>query len=101
MKLLISFLFISLFSFSQTEDIIEFADVDAKFPGGAAALKKFVLENLEFPSACAEMGAQGRVFVKFCARVSRNRVLLLLTSRATFAAESAPTGACSCSASAA
>ena len=33
--------------------------------------------------------------------VHRNRVHLLLFSRATFAAESAPTGACSCSASAA
>ena len=66
MKILMSFLFLSFFAFGQTERIIEFADVDAEFPGGAAALKKFVLENLEFPSACSEMGAQGRVFVKFC-----------------------------------
>ena len=66
MKLLMSFLFLSFFAFSQTERIIEFPDLEAEFPGGVVALKKFVLENTKFPSACAEMKAQGRVFVKFC-----------------------------------
>ena len=66
MKILMSFLFLSFFAFGQTERIIEFADVDAEFPGGAAAMRKWINDNLEFPSACAEINAQGRVYVKFC-----------------------------------
>jgi len=48
------------------DEIIEFPDVEAEFPGGPAALKKFVLENTKFPDICMDMNAQGRVFVKFC-----------------------------------
>lgn len=48
------------------EDIIHVrAEVQPAFPGGQAAMMKFLKENLKFPSICAENGIQGRVVVSF------------------------------------
>ena len=48
------------------EEILEFVDVDASFPGGINEMRKFIRDNVEVPDICTEMSAMGRVFVKFC-----------------------------------
>lgn len=36
-----------------------------EFPGGEAALLKFVASNIKYPAICAEMCVQGRVYIAF------------------------------------
>ncbi|MBP5318239.1 MAG: energy transducer TonB, partial [Paludibacteraceae bacterium] len=36
-----------------------------EFPGGEAAMRKFIASNLRYPAACAETGIQGRVVCQF------------------------------------
>lgn len=48
------------------EDIIHVrAEVQPAFPGGQAAMLKFLRDNIKYPSVCAETGIQGRVIVSF------------------------------------
>jgi protein TonB len=47
------------------EPIVEFPDVEASFPGGPAALQKWIGENTRYPQTSMEMNEQGRVFVSF------------------------------------
>lgn len=45
--------------------IVDYPDKEAEFPGGAAAMKKFLADNIEYPEIAMEMGDQGKVFVEF------------------------------------
>jgi len=36
-----------------------------EFPGGMAALMKYLAENIKYPSLAKESGIQGRVFINF------------------------------------
>lgn len=45
--------------------IVDYPDKEAVFPGGAAAMKKFLAENIKYPEIAMELGDQGRVFVEF------------------------------------
>ncbi len=45
--------------------IVDYPDKEAGFPGGAAAMKKFLADNIKFPEIAMEMGDQGRVFIEF------------------------------------
>jgi len=47
------------------EEIVEFPDVEAEFPGGAAAMMKWINENVVYPQTSIEMNEQGRVFLSF------------------------------------
>lgn len=47
------------------EEIIEFPDVEASFPGGAAAMQKWISENVQYPQTSIEMNEQGRVYLSF------------------------------------
>lgn len=47
------------------EEIIEFPDVEASFPGGAAAMQKWIADNVQYPQTSIEMNEQGRVYVSF------------------------------------
>lgn len=47
------------------EDVVEFPDVEAGFPGGAAAMVKWINENVVYPQTSIEMNEQGRVFLSF------------------------------------
>lgn len=47
------------------EEIIEFPDVEASFPGGAAALKQFIRDNVVYPEMAMEMNEQGKVYLSF------------------------------------
>lgn len=46
-------------------EIFDFPDVDASFPGGAAAMKKWIQENVQYPELSKELGDQGKVYVTF------------------------------------
>jgi len=45
--------------------IIDFPDVEASFPGGAAALQKWIGENIQYPQTSIEMNEQGKVYLSF------------------------------------
>lgn len=47
------------------EEIIDFPDVEAGFPGGAAAMQKWIGENVQYPQTAIEMNEQGRVYLSF------------------------------------
>lgn len=68
LSLLILILFCSIQSPAQVpEDNKVWASVeqDPQFPGGQAALLKWVSDNLRYPSVAKEEGIQGRVVVQF------------------------------------
>lgn len=46
-------------------EIVEFPAVDATFPGGTLAMKKWIQENVQYPEISRELGDQGRVYVTF------------------------------------
>ncbi|HLV41009.1 MAG TPA: TonB family protein [Brumimicrobium sp.] len=45
--------------------IVDYPDVEAGFPGGAAAMKQFLADNIKYPEIAMELGDQGRVFIEF------------------------------------
>ncbi len=47
------------------KEIIDFPDVEAEFPGGAAEMKRWINSNIEYPPMAIEQGAEGKVFVSF------------------------------------
>jgi protein TonB len=47
------------------EEIVEFPDVEAAFPGGPAAMMKWINDNVDYPQTSIEMNEQGRVFLSF------------------------------------
>mgnify|MGYP001079732298 CR=1 FL=1 len=46
-------------------EIIDFPDVEARFPGGAAALQNWISNNVEYPETSIIMEDQGRVTLSF------------------------------------
>lgn len=49
----------------EAAPIVDYPDVEAQFPGGAAAMKQYLAENINYPEMAIEMGDQGKVFVEF------------------------------------
>lgn len=47
------------------KEIIDFPDVEAQFPGGAAALQQWIAKNVNYPQTSIEMNEQGRVYLSF------------------------------------
>ncbi len=47
------------------EEVIEFPDVEATFPGGPAEMMKWISRNIQYPQTSIEMNEQGRVFLSF------------------------------------
>lgn len=45
--------------------VLDFAEVNPEFPGGAAEMNKFIQETFEYPQLSVEMGEQGTVYVEF------------------------------------
>ena len=45
------------------EEISQFPDLEAEYPGGPEAMLKFISENIQYPPDAMEMCIQGRVFV--------------------------------------
>lgn len=52
-------------SATEQEKIFRHVEQMPEFPGGEAALMKFINENLRYPVAAIENGIQGRVTVQF------------------------------------
>lgn len=50
---------------AKKAEIIEFPDVEASFPGGAAALNKFIVSNIQYPETSIDMDEQGKVYLSF------------------------------------
>ncbi|HZH86964.1 MAG TPA: TonB family protein [Brumimicrobium sp.] len=46
-------------------EIVEYPEKEAGFPGGTAAMHKFLAENIKYPEVAMELGDAGRVFVEF------------------------------------
>jgi protein TonB len=46
-------------------EIIDFPDVEATFPGGAAEMQKWINSNVQYPQTSIEMNEQGRVYLSF------------------------------------
>lgn len=55
----------SSFASCQNEKVLTVVEVMPSFPGGEAALMKFITENRAYPKSEAERGIQGRVIVGF------------------------------------
>lgn len=47
------------------EEIIEFPDVLAEYPGGAAEMQRWIADNVVYPQTSIEMNDQGKVYVSF------------------------------------
>ncbi len=47
------------------EEPLTYVEHDAEYPGGSAALYKFISENLIYPEDAVEKGIEGKVIVKF------------------------------------
>ncbi len=61
------FLQFSTFAQCDSSDIVEFPDVEAQFPGGTAEMKRFIVNNIEYPQfERCNMGMEdSRVYVEF------------------------------------
>lgn len=46
-------------------EIIDFPDVEASFPGGAAALQSYIVNNIQYPETSIDMDEQGKVYLSF------------------------------------
>jgi protein TonB len=47
------------------EEVIEFPDVEAQFPGGPAELQRWIAQNVQYPQTAIEMNEQGKVYLSF------------------------------------
>lgn len=47
------------------EEIVSFVEIMPEFPGGEKALRKFLLNNVHYPTLASESAVSGTVFVKF------------------------------------
>lgn len=54
------------------QKVIDFPDVEASFPGGAAAMKKWLEDNLNYPEESITLNEQGRVYVSFVVEIDGN-----------------------------
>ena len=49
----------------EEEPVLDIAEVEPSFPGGPAAMSKWIQEQVKYPELASEMGEQGIVYVKF------------------------------------
>ncbi|MCR9172474.1 MAG: energy transducer TonB [bacterium] len=62
------------------QEVIDFPDVEAEFPGGRDAMDAFIKENMNYPEIAKNSGTQGRVYLEFVVgndgAISQVRVML-------------------------
>ena len=64
--LFVLLLFLGLFANAQNESgIVDFPDVEAEFPGGPAAMQKFIVANLKYPKEAINKNITGKVYASF------------------------------------
>ncbi|MEX1192418.1 MAG: energy transducer TonB [Brumimicrobium sp.] len=56
-------------SFISEQQVVDYPDLEAQFPGGAAAMNQFLAENINYPEKAMNDGVQGKVFVEFIVEV--------------------------------
>ncbi len=49
----------------DAKGVFSFPDVEAEFKGGPEAMKRFLQNNLHYPTAAIEKNEQGKVFISF------------------------------------
>ncbi|MFT4600763.1 MAG: protein TonB [Arenicella sp.] len=75
MRLLILFLFIPFFGFSQGDTvsadttIYDYVEVEPQFPGGESEMIQFIFENMNYPEKAAEQGLQGSFYFEFIVEI--------------------------------
>jgi len=47
------------------EEVFMYVDESAEFPGGMAAMKQFLADNIVYPQAALDKGVQGKCYVTF------------------------------------
>jgi protein TonB len=50
---------------AQVEEIVDFPEEEASFPGGEEAMAAFIKKNIKYPEMSIQMGDQGKVYVRF------------------------------------
>lgn len=50
---------------SEEDKVFYAVEQQAEFPGGVAAMMKFLQKNIKYPASAKRMGIEGKVFVKF------------------------------------
>lgn len=50
---------------SESDEIVDFPDIEAKFPGGPDRMKRYLAKNIRYPETAMELGDQGKVYVEF------------------------------------
>lgn len=68
-------------SFAQqpAEPILTTVEIQPEFPGGQAAMYKFLAKNITYPAEAQKANISGRIFIKFIVRIdgSIDNVLVL------------------------
>ena len=54
-----------LVSIPNNEEIVEFVDQEASFPGGMKALMEYLSTNIKYPEAAINISIQGKVYIQF------------------------------------
>ena len=54
-----------LVSIPNNEEIVEFVDQEASFPGGTKALMEYLSINIKYPEAAINIAIQGKVYIQF------------------------------------
>jgi len=50
---------------SMSDEIVEFPDVEAKFPGGPIALQQFIVDNVNYPTKAIKKNIESRSYISF------------------------------------
>lgn len=50
---------------TSSAQIVLFPDLDAEFPGGTAALLKYITENIVYPDGYGQIDVVGKIFIAF------------------------------------
>jgi len=50
---------------AKAAKVYDFPDKEAEFPGGAAALQSYIVNNIQYPETSIDMDEQGKVYLSF------------------------------------
>jgi protein TonB len=50
---------------SISEEIVDYPDIEGRYPGGPKKMKKYIAKNTIYPEKALESGDHGKVFVQF------------------------------------
>ncbi|TND07189.1 MAG: periplasmic protein TonB [Bacteroidetes bacterium] len=53
------------YGYDPTEQVFDYTDTRAEFPGGIDSMNAYIRRNLRYPDLCKEQAIQGTVYIKF------------------------------------